>query len=442
MNLVGAVVGLVVGAAVAALWGLRRTAALRDELAVARGRAEVAEALHRSSQETLERERDAHREAMSGMESFFEATSSRVLASSMSQFNETQERILRERDSKLKDSLAPLEDLLGQYKISLEGFDRSHRQALSDVQSRANDLLTAQQRTQEETARLNQLLGRSADRGRWGEIQLENVLRASGLRATIDYELQATHAGSEGQRQRPDCVVHLPNNAKVVVDAKFPFANFERAIASSDPVERRVFEERSAADLREHVKALSGKAYFEALDYSPEFTVCFVPSDAALVAAYEADPSLHAFAAEKRVLLAGPTNLLSLLWSVAEVVKRHAFANNAQAILSTATELYNKVRLVAEPLTRLGKSLNDTVGHYNAAIASMESRLIPMARRIRNLEGATGAKDIDDIKPLTVSARALDTPKWGVDPDDPSLGEQSEILDLEDADEERGPAVD
>jgi len=431
VGIVWGIVGLVVGGLVAGALSSRRSRQLSEEANAVRAKLEVAEALRRAAQETLERERSAHQEAMTGMESFFEATSSRVLSSSMAQFNETQERILRERDSKLKDSLAPLEDLLGQYKLSLEGFDKEHRQALFDVKARAGELLAAQQRTQEETTRLNQLLGRSADRGRWGEIQLENVMRASGLRAGTDYDLQVTQAGGEGQRQRPDCVINLPNDSKIVIDAKFPFASFERALASENPVERRGFEEKSAADLREHVRALSGKSYFEPLDYSPEFTVCFVPSDAALAAAYEADATLHAFATEKRVLLAGPTNLLALLWSAAEVLKRHAFATNAQEILSTATELYKRVRLVAEPLARLGKSLNDSVGHYNAAISSVESRLIPMARRIRHLEGATGAKVIEDIAAVASSAKALDTPKWGIDLDDPDLGAQSEILELD-----------
>lgn len=430
------IVGLVVGALVAWVVAARAARGLREDLGAARSRAEVAEALHQATLASLERERADHGEAVANMETLFEATSSRVLATSMTQFNETQERILRERDSKLKDSLGPLEELLGQYKMSLEGFDKEHRQALFDVKSRAGELLQAQVRTQEETSRLNQLLGRSADRGRWGEIQLENVMRASGLNPVVDYDLQVTQAGGEGQRQRPDCVVNLPNDSKIVIDAKFPFASFERALASESPAERRAHEEKSASDLREHVKALSTKSYFEPLDYSPEFTVCFVPSDAALAAAYEADPSLHAFATEKRVLLAGPTNLLALLWSAAEVLRRHAFVSNTQDILSTATELYKRVRSVAEPLARLGKSLNDAVTSYNAAISSVEARLIPIARRIRHLEGATGAKPIEDLEELSASAKALDAPKWGVDLDDPLLGAQSEIIDLEDYDDE------
>jgi DNA recombination protein RmuC len=349
----------------------------------------------------------------------------------MTQFNETQERILRERDSKLKDSLGPLEELLGQYKISLEGFDKDHREALFDVKRGAGELLAAQLKTQEETNRLNQLLGRSADRGRWGEIQLANVMEASGLRPNLDFDLQVTQASEAGQRQRPDCIVKLPNNSSIVIDAKFPFANFEKALSAESPGERRLYEEKSAADLREHIKTLATKSYWQALEFSPEFTVCFVPSDAALAAAYEADATLHAFATEKRVLLVGPTNLLALLWSAAEVLQRDAFATNTQAILKAATELYGRIRTVAGPLARLGKSLNDSVSSYNDAIASVESRLIPIARRVRQLDGATGAKPIDDLPEITSSAKFLDAPKWGADLGDPDLAVQSEIIELE-----------
>ena len=425
------IIGLVVGALVAWIAATRKSQSLREQVSAAQAQAQVAEALQRASSEALERERADHAEAVASMESLFEATSSRVLASSMTQFNETQERILRERDSKLKDSLGPLEELLGQYKSSLEGFDKSHRDALFDVKTRAGELLAAQLKTQEETSRLNQLLGRSADRGRWGEVQLANVMEASGLRANIDFDLQVTQSGEAGQRQRPDCIVKLPNNSMIVIDAKFPFANFEKALASESPSERRLFEERSAFDLREHVKALATKSYWQALDFSPEFTVCFVPSDAALAAAYEADATLHAFATEKRVLLVGPTNLLALLWSAAEVLQRHAFVTNAQEILQAATELYGRIRVVAGPLAKLGKSLNDAVGSYNEAISSVESRLIPIARRVRQLDGATGAKPIEELKEITSSARDLDAPKWGANLDDPDLALQSEIIELE-----------
>lgn len=425
------IIGLVLGAMIAWAVASKQTRGLRVQVSETQSRSQVAEALHLAAVESLSRERAAHLEAVTNMEKLFEATSSRVLASSMTQFNETQERILRERDSKLKDSLGPLEELLGQYKNSLESFDKDHRQALFDVKARAGELLQAQLKTQEETSRLNQLLGRSADRGRWGEVQLANVMKASGLRPNIDFDLQVTQSGETGQRQRPDCVVNLPNDSTIVIDAKFPFANFEKALSSPDPTERRLYEERSASDLREHVKALATKSYWQAQAVSPEFTVCFVPSDAALTAAYEADATLHEFATEKRILLVGPTNLLALLWSAAEVLQRHAFVTNAQEIMKAATELYGRIRVVAGPLAKLGKSLNDSVTSYNEAIASVESRLIPIARRVRQLDGATGTKTIDELTEITASAKALDGPKWGADLDDVDLAAESEIIELD-----------
>ncbi len=435
MVVVWIVVGVVLGALVAWTLATREIQRERTQVAEARSRTQVAEALHQAALDTLERERDEHRVAVASLEALFEATSSRVLAGSMNSFNETQERILRERDSKLKDSLGPLEELLGQYKASLENFDKAHRDALFDVKSRTGELLAAQLRTQEETNRLNQLLGRSADRGRWGEVQLANVMQASGLRPTIDFDLQVTQAGETGQRQRPDCVVRLPNQASIVIDAKFPFSNFEKALSAESPDDRRLYESRSASDLREHVKALATKSYWQALDYSPEFTVCFVPSDAALAAAYEADPSLHDFATEKRVLLVGPTNLLAMLWTAAEVLQRHAFVANAQEIMKAATELYSRIRVVAGPLAKLGRSLNDAVASYNDAIASVEARLIPIARRVRQLDGATGAKPIEGFVEITASAKGLDAPRWGADLDDPDLAVESEIIELEALDE-------
>jgi DNA recombination protein RmuC len=432
------VVALVVGALVSWLIASRATATVRASAAQAATDLAVCRTQLDQARETIDAERRAHEVAVANLESTFENVSNRVLAQTVEQFSQTQERVVRERDAKLDLTLKPLESLLEQYKTSLSTFDLEHRSALSDVHHRASELLAAQQRTQEETRRLNQLLGRSDHRGHWGEVQLANVLEASGLRRGIDYDLQVTGTGDQGRQLRPDCVVRLPRGSSIAVDAKFPFDHFEAALASEDPDERRGLYAEHARALRSHVKTLADKAYWNAIQPAPEFVVCFVPSDVAIAAALEADPSLYDGAAKGRVLITGPTNLLSLLWSVVMVVSQHEAARNAEEILSLAESLVDRIRLVAEPIAKLGRSLDDSVAQYNRAVRSVESRLLPAARGLRRLRAKPGTKSLPELSELHEGTDSLNEQKWGITVgalSDASESAVSDILDLEEMDD-------
>jgi DNA recombination protein RmuC len=435
LGILGAAVGLIVGAVVAWAIAQKRAQSARDALASVTRDLAVRDTQLTAANEMLERERAEHDTSLKNMEVTFENMSNRVLSQTVQQFNLSQEQVLKERDSKLTHTLKPLEDLLDEYKRNLADFNKEHVGALSDVKSKASELLEAQQRTQDETRRLNQLLGRGDQRGHWGEIQLANVMEASGLRHNIDYDLQVTSVNDSGRSLRPDCIVKMPNGASIAIDAKFPFDDFERALASEDIEQRRRHFEEFARKLRGHVKTLKEKSYWEVITPAPEFTVCFVPSDAAITAAFDADPMLHEFAAKERVLVVGPTNLLSLLWSVALVLRQHEAKINAKEILDIAERIVDRIRLVAEPITKLGRSLNDTVNNYNQMVKSVESRLIVSARDIRRLGGAQRAKALPELDSVHEAAVVLNDSKWGLDPDNPLPEGVSEIIDIDDDDE-------
>jgi DNA recombination protein RmuC len=435
LGTLGGVAGLLLGAIVAWALSLKRTQSVRDSLAASTQDLAVRDTQLKAANEMLQREREEHDTALKNMEVTFENMSNRVLSQTVQQFNLSQEQVSKERDSKLTHTLKPLEDLLDEYKRNLADFNKEHVGALSEVKSKASELLDAQQKTQDETRRLNQLLGRGDQRGHWGEIQLANVMEASGLRHNIDYDLQVTGVNDSGRSLRPDCIVKMPNGASIAVDAKFPFDDFERALASEDVEQRRRHFEEFARKLRGHVKTLKEKSYWEVITPAPEFTVCFVPSDAAITAAFDADPLLHEFAAKERVLVVGPTNLLSLLWSVALVLRQHEAKINAKEILDIAEKIVDRIRLVAEPITKLGKSLNDTVNNYNQMVKSVESRLIVSARDIRRLGGAQRAKSLPELDSIHEAPLVLNDAKWGLDPDNPLPEGVSEIIDIDDDDE-------
>ncbi len=432
--LVGAV-GLVIGGLVAWTIASRHAQSQRDALGQVRSELAVRESELSAARASLEQVRAEHDEALRNMETIFENLSNRVLAQTVQQFNQSQEQVMKERETTLDRTLKPLADLLDEYKRNLAEFDKQHVGALGEVKSRAEELLSEQRKAQEETRRLNQILGRSDHRGRWGEVQLANVLEASGLRLHIDYELQVSSTGEGGRSLRPDCVVNMPSGARVAIDAKFPFDAFESSLLCDDADERVALETKHAKDLRAHVRTLREKAYWESISPAPEFVVCFVPSDVAVSVAFEADPDLLQFAAGERVLIVGPTNLLSLLWSVVMVVRQQQLAVNAEELYRVAETIFERIRRVAEPVARMGKALDTQVKEYNSMVTSFETRLIVSAKSLQNLGGAARAKELPELGHVDRLAARLDEVKWGVDDANPLPEGASEIIELEEFEE-------
>ncbi|HUV58294.1 MAG TPA: DNA recombination protein RmuC [Acidimicrobiales bacterium] len=429
------IVGLFLGAGIAWVVTSRRAQAMREEVLRTETQIAVRDAELASATALIERQRSEHVTALANLEQTFENLSNRVLDQTVQKFNLSQEEMHRLREIKLDTTLRPLEDLLDEYKRNLADFHTVNAGALSDVKSKAEELLEAQRLSQQETRRLNQLLGRSDQRGRWGEIQLANVLEISGLRQNVDYTMQVSGTNDAGRGLRPDCVVNMPNGTRIAIDAKFPFDAFESALATEDVDERRILFAKHAKDLRGHVKKLNEKGYWEVITPAPEFVVCFVPSDFAISAALDADPDLVTYAAKERVLIAGPTNLWSLLWSVAMVLGQHQVALNAERIYQTAETIFDRIRLVAEPMAKMGRALDTGVAEYNRLVRSFESRLIPAALEVRKLGGAKRAKDLPELGTVNELSSGLNEGKWGIDPENPLPAGVSEILELEGFDE-------
>ncbi|HUZ40765.1 MAG TPA: DNA recombination protein RmuC [Acidimicrobiales bacterium] len=433
---ISAVVGVVVGVALTWAFMVKRSQALREDTLRAAADLKVRDSQLLEARERLERQRVEQETAMTQMGQTFKVLSTEALDETVQRFNQSQEATHKLRESKLDSTLKPLEDLLDEYKRNLADFNTLNAGALSDVKSKAAELLEAQQQTQYETRRLNQLLGRSSQRGAWGEIQLANVMNASRLRQGIDYELQVSATNDEGRSLRPDCVVNLPNGIRLAVDAKFPYDAFERSLDEEDGDLRRELQSKHARDLRSHVKTLREKSYWEAVSPAPEFVVCFIPSDFAMSAALDADPELLAFSAAERVVIVGPTNLLSLLWSVGFIVQQQQIAVNAEQIAENASQLFDRIRKVAEPVAKMGKSLDTVVRDYNTMLGSIEGRLLPAARRLRSFGGAQRAKDLPELATVDRLTTPLNEVTWGIDDENALPDGASEILELDIFDDE------
>jgi DNA recombination protein RmuC len=269
-------------------------------------------------------------------------------------------------------------------------------------------LTTTQQQLHKETANLVTALRVPHVRGRWGELTLKRVVELAGMSDHCDFTEQVM-VTSEAGRLRPDLIVHLPGEREIVVDAKVALDAFLDAAASTSDEERNNAMSRHAAQIRGHMTALAGKGYWEQFPKSPEFVVMFIPGESFFAAAADADRRLIEDALDKRVVLATPATLIALIRAIAYGWRQEQIARNAQEISDLGRELYERMKVMAGHLGDIGRGLEKANVSYNNAVGSMEARVLPAARRFKEL-GAASGDEFPFVQPVDISQRAITAP--------------------------------
>jgi DNA recombination protein RmuC len=313
--------------------------------------------------------------------------------------------------------IEPVNQSLRRFEEQVQAVERSRIGAYSELSAQVGALTQLQERVRESTEQLKTALRSPIQRGRWGEMQLRRVVELAGMLEYCDFSEQKTLFGETNQR--PDLTVRLPNECQVIVDAKVSLEAYLRAAEAQDEGERRRYLVDHARQVRTHVKSLGEKAYWERLPCSPEFVVAFLPLESLFSAAVEQDPTLIDFGVEKKVLLATPLTLISLLLTVAHGWRQHALAENAERIRETGLELYRRLSTMHAHFGRLGDSIEKTVSAYNDTLGSLEKKVLSQARRFQDLRPAN-TDVIESRQEIEVGARAPDTAKWRLVPQDDS----------------------
>ncbi|MYE02501.1 MAG: DNA recombination protein RmuC [Alphaproteobacteria bacterium] len=390
--------------------------------APARSRADKAEA-------GLESERKAHavrleeiEKARGESESRFAALAAEALGKNNKSFLNLADRDLKAREEAVAALVKPIREELKKVEERAQALEKSREGAYQKIHEQVKHLAEGQVRLHTETGRLVQALRQPGTRGRWGEYQLRNVLEMAGMTKHVDFIEQQTQQGSDGAL-RPDVILRLPGGKSIVIDAKTPLEAYLNAVEADDEGKRAEHLGAHVRHLRGHMRALASKEYWQALtNETPDFVVMFVPGEAFVSVAMERDPGLFEDAVANRVLISTPTTLIALVKAVAYGWQQEKLTENARDIAAAGRELYDRVKTFGGHMERVGRSLRQTVEHFNRSVGSLEGRVLPSARRLETLGAAPDGAELEPMEPVEAEPRVLQSPELADAAGEPDAG--------------------
>ncbi|MEE4288584.1 MAG: DNA recombination protein RmuC [Erythrobacter sp.] len=371
-------------------------------------------------------------EAQETLRKEFENTGAKLLEAARARFDSEASKRLGDAQAQHKEAVAnllkPVSERLMRYEQQVETLEKQRADAFSSLNREIELMRVSQEQVRKEAERLgNSLTNAPKARGRWGERALQNVLEQCGLAEHTDFHLEQS-IDTENGRLRPDAIVNVPGQKKLVIDAKVSLNAYQAAFEADEDAERKRHLDLHAKSMRGHVQTLGSKAYQAQFEDAPDYVVMFVPGEHFVAAALEHDPELWDFAFANKVLLATPTNLVAIARTVAQVWRQDRMANEAAEIGRMGAELYDRLRVAAEHMKRVGGGLETAVTNYNKFVGSFERNVLSSGRRMAE-KGLEISREIEEVPLVEGAPRYSAEDAAGVEADYPALGPNREAAE-------------
>jgi DNA recombination protein RmuC len=323
-------------------------------------------------------------------------------------------RAKQEAENKILQALTPVSERLTDMQRIVAELEKQRNEQHGQISQQLRAALESDELLRGTAEQLASALRSNSVRGVWGEVQLRRVVEAAGLIERVDFDVQSQISSDAGVG-KPDMVIHLPGGKNIAVDAKVPFNAYLEAsqipvtATGEEAARRESLLKQHVTAVRSHIDALGKKSYWDGLAASPELVICFIPSEALISSAIEADPALMDYAFSKKVALASPVTLWSVLKTVAFSWQQDVLTEDAAKLFDVGKELLGRLGGMAKHIETLGRSITSTVKGYNAFVGSLESRVFPSARKLTELGSA--ADFPDELEGIESMPRELSAPE-------------------------------
>jgi DNA recombination protein RmuC len=313
---------------------------------------------------------------------------------------------LEKRQKAIADLVDPIQKTMKDMEGKIEGLGRVGAGLEGQLKTFAAD----QRYLRDQTQNLVKVLGNPAARGQWGEMQLQRAFEVIGFQEGIHYHSQKTVQTNDGNQLKPDFVISMPNGVQIVIDVKTPLDPYWQMLDQTDAQSDEESLVHFKQKIRGHLKALSNKTYWQQFN-SPEFVVMFLPSEGLYSLAISQDQNLLEEAARANIILASPSTVMGLLRVVMYGWQQQRIAEEAKSIATLASDLYRRISIFGDHMSKVGRSLGAAVEGYNKAVGSLETMVLPSMRKFKDMQVPTGGKEIPVLPTLEQPPRSLSAPE-------------------------------
>lgn len=350
----------------------------------------------------------------------FAALSSKALKNNNEEFlklaqenlKQYQSQAVNELDKKekaIEHLLTPIKESLSKTEQQIQNIEKDRKESYGALHKHLETMAHTQATLQDETRKLVTALRRPEVRGQWGEMTLKRLAELAGMVEHCDFFEQEQVRTDDGTL-RPDMIVRMPDGREIVVDVKTPLDAYISAIEAVDDNERQIHLKRHTQNVKHRINELADKSYWNQFKNAPDFVVLFIPGDQFLSAALDQEPDILENALSRQVILATPTSFVALLRAVGYGWRQEQLAENAEHIKTVGEELYGRLQTFTEHLQKLGRSLDTGMKHYNSAVGSFDSRVLPSARKFNEM-GISADKKISQPNQVETAVRQIETVK-------------------------------